>query len=370
MAEVTSKINRIDIDTSGRGSGAAAFNKTVFTATKVTGPTGNPPQYQTEIIRYSDAKGNDPVTIGTRNNKGKITFNDNASSTDKKGSSQIARVSTAQINSPEIQALASNASQKASLNGSAGQPNKAQGSGDNDATPTTVPVSDPPPKTRSSFGGSQAIVFPQGLTTVDRDIIKFKMMEYRPSGLSRSQSGGIGEMGKGRETNGKIIGTVILPIPGGINSTDAVNWGSGNMNPIEAFAANVALDAFNEDLGAAAGTVKRGAQKVLENSDEVKKGLKSAIAGAASGIGAQALQRAEGMVVNPNMELLFNGPQLRSFGFTFKLSPRSAREASIVASILRFFKQGMAPIRTPSNFFLKAPHTFQLQYIHLSLIHI
>ena len=129
MAEVTSKINQISIDTSGRGSGASAFNKTVFTATKVTGPTGNPPKYQTEILKYSDAKGNNPVTIGTRDDNGKITFNDNASSTDKKGSSQIAQASTTQMNSPEVQALASNASQKASLNGSAGQQNKAQGSG-------------------------------------------------------------------------------------------------------------------------------------------------------------------------------------------------------------------------------------------------
>ena len=72
MAEVTSDINKINIDTSGRGSGAAAFNKTIFTATKVTGPTGTPPKYKTEIVKYSDAKGTDPVTIGTRDDNGKI----------------------------------------------------------------------------------------------------------------------------------------------------------------------------------------------------------------------------------------------------------------------------------------------------------
>ena len=64
------------------------------------------------------------------------------------------------------------------------------------------------------------------------------------------------------------------------------------------------------------------------------------------------------------MELLFNGPQLRPFNFTFKLSPRSKKEAESVRSIIRFFKQGMSPIRTQSNLFLKAPHTFQIQYRH------
>lgn len=69
------------------------------------------------------------------------------------------------------------------------------------------------------------------------------------------------------------------------------------------------------------------------------------------------------MVLNPNMELLFNGPQLRTFGFTFKLSPRSSREAQEVVKIIKFFKQGMSPIRSQSNFFLKAPHTFTLKYM-------
>ena len=107
----------------------------------------------------------------------------------------------------------------------------------------------------------------------------------------------------------------------------------------------------------------KGIQKTLANSDEVKKGLASLIAGSATQIGKQALQRGEGMVLNPNMELLFNGPQLRSFGFTFKLSPRSASEARTVVKIIKFFKQGMSPIRSESNFFLKAPHTFMLKYL-------
>ena len=70
--------------------------------------------------------------------KGKITFNDKASSTDQKGSSQIAKASTTQMNSAEVQAIASNASQKASLNGSAGQSNKATGDGNDSATAGTT----------------------------------------------------------------------------------------------------------------------------------------------------------------------------------------------------------------------------------------
>ena len=64
------------------------------------------------------------------------------------------------------------------------------------------------------------------------------------------------------------------------------------------------------------------------------------------------------------MELLFKGPTLRPFQFTFTLAPRDKDEAKSVISIIRFFKQGMAPIRSKSNLFLKSPHTFQLRYLH------
>ena len=41
----------------------------------------------------------------------------------------------------------------------------------------------------------------------------------------------------------------------------------------------------------------------------------------------------------------------------------SKKEAETIVKIIRFFKQGMAPIRTESNLFLLAPHTFQIHYL-------
>ena len=66
--------------------------------------------------------------------------------------------------------------------------------------------------------------------------------------------------------------------------------------------------------------------------------------------------------MNPNMELLFNGPQLRSFGFTFKLSPRTKEEAKNIQKIIFCFKQAMAPVATDGNLFLKSPNTWRIRY--------
>ena len=75
------------------------------------------------------------------------------------------------------------------------------------------------------------------------------------------------------------------------------------------------------------------------------------------------LSRTEGMVMNPNMELLFRGPSLRPFGFTFRLSPRDREESGTVLKIIRMFKQSMAPQTTPSSLFLKASNTYRLEFL-------
>ena len=95
--------------------------------------------------------------------------------------------------------------------------------------------------------------------------------------------------------------------------------------------------------------------------DDNQDALAAVIAGMTAGAG-NMLTRTTGAIINPNMELLFGGPQLRTFSFQFQLSPRSKKEAMQAIKIIRFFKQGMAPIRTKSMLFMKSPHTFKLSY--------
>ena len=100
-------------------TGTGRSKTTVYTATKVTGPTGNPPQYKSEIIQYDDAKGFNQTTIGSRDPKtGKITWNDNASNKIKLNTSKFEKASTGQINSVK-DGITSNAAEKAALNKSA-----------------------------------------------------------------------------------------------------------------------------------------------------------------------------------------------------------------------------------------------------------
>ena len=218
--------------------------------------------------------------------------------------------------------------------------------------------------TRKSYpgaNGSAPLVFPEGLSSSEQDVIKFNMLEYVPKGVTNSAGtfGGQDRAGMNR----KIIGSIVLPIPAGIADQNNVDWGPNSMGVAQMAAMGIAKDLLSDKEGQD-GAINNTIDALSTNNKEVKEALKSALAGAATGGNPNALlSRTTGNVLNPNMELLFNAPALRPFNFTFQLSPRNSREASNIVKVIRFFKQGMAPVRSESNLFLKSPNTFQLQYL-------
>ena len=207
-------------------------------------------------------------------------------------------------------------------------------------------------------GDTSVIIFPTGVDNNGQDLIEFASLQYSPKTV-----GSTGTVGTSMD-NKKVTGRVILPIPGGINDNNSVDWGSANMNAAEMGAAAIALggiegggEGFQKAVGQTADAIKAGGA-------DLKKALGKTIAGQVTGTGQQLMQRTSGQVMNPNMELLFNGPQLRSFGFTFKLAPRTSQEANNIVKIIRLFKEKMAPVKSDGNLFLKAPNTWRLRYMN------
>ena len=209
--------------------------------------------------------------------------------------------------------------------------------------------------TRNKFGNH---VFP---TSIDpgQDVLKFNMMKYVPKKFDQKT---FGFEDRAKETRGRSIGSVILPIPAGIGDANAVSWGGNSMSAVQAALAQAALSAITKDPGAGVDSLINSAQKVAGNSGEVGTALANTLAGMASG-NQNLITRTTGAILNPNLDLLFQAPTLRPFNFNFSLSPRDPKEAEVVMKIIRFFKQGMSPIRSKSNLFLKSPHTFKLQYL-------
>ena len=351
--------------------GEGKDKKTIFTGTKIT-PTkdkdGNK-TYKFEIVQYDDAKGGGGRVIGERdaNNGNKINWNDDANE-DITGNPEtqksIKNASKVQANSIENQLVTNSAE--------SGAFNKAQGvsfgeEGADQAMPTNVYESQD--TLLNSGAGKAAVgtredgfgsyVFPKSLRqgTDGQDFLKFDMLKYEPRDFDQ----GSFSFKKRSDTNKRTIGTVILPIPGGIQDGQNVGYGDSRMTPLDMAKANIAMSAVSEGLGAGVAAAGDAANTLAAGMGDNKKALAAVIAGMAAGAG-DLLTRTTGAIANPNMELLFNGPSLRTFSFQFLLAPRDQKEAKELIKIIRFFKQGMSPIRTKSRLFLKSPHTFQLSY--------
>ena len=100
---------------------------------------------------------------------------------------------------------------------------------------------------------------------------------------------------------------------------------------------------------------------VGEGSGDVKQAVAGALAKAATG--GSILTRATGKIINPNMELLFKGPSMRTFQLAWKMSPRDYEEAEMVKKIIRMFKQSQAVKRSKSLLFLESPNTYALRFL-------
>jgi hypothetical protein len=210
--------------------------------------------------------------------------------------------------------------------------------------------------TRNEF--PKNLVYPTNLAQKQQDVIKFNMVKYRPKTFSQTSLG----FSK-RLTATDIIGTVVLPIPNGISDANAVTWGGADMDAAKAAAVRVATAGMTGGITVAADEINNLIKNAAGATPELQAAAVGAFGEAATGIQG-ILARTAGLVINPNLELLFSAPTLRPFNFTFKLASRSPAESEMIRSIIRFFKQGMSPIRSQSNLFLKAPHTFQIEYLH------
>ena len=205
------------------------------------------------------------------------------------------------------------------------------------------------------------------------DFIKFEILNYEKSGLTNQNTianGSVSLPGMEYRDPGKPLATIYLPIQSGIVEGMSVDWGGGELNPITAAFASAAystIDGAKEGLGGLFGGVTTGANTIKDLFDNASPELRQFAVNyfvqqsvKTNGL----LSRTLGGAINNNLELLFNGPMLRSFTFNFKLTPREQNEAIIIKKMIRYFKKSMAPALSTAQLFLLAPNVFKISYVY------
>ena len=225
-------------------------------------------------------------------------------------------------------------------------------------------------------------IFRYPLKNIDAsdDYLQIESYDYVPPGLNLSATSFAQNSSDDVGYGNKIIrGTVILPIPEGIQDSNIASWGSGDMGPLQTIAMGAAIDVVSGKnitksiTGAVKNLFKKatGASQTATGQDALQTFFASEATKALLGGSDfnQNLSRATGAVFNSNTELLFSGVSLRSgFSFSFDLVPRSKKESDEIKDIIRFFKSESAAQKgaaggDAAGLFLKSPSVFRLRYM-------
>ena len=202
--------------------------------------------------------------------------------------------------------------------------------------------------------------YPAELNTTDVDYVIFTPHEY----VANSQGG-----------NGPATGApVVLYMP---TSTPALS----NDNEFGSVRFDGALGSTIRNLST---TAARTVDALGGGGANVEEQIKKATAGvgeglsnvpkAASQLGVQAIAEmsnadanqlmalTNGTIYNPNIELLYKGPKVRGFNFSYTFVPKSASEAATVNKIIKHFKIHHSPEEKGAMF--KVPDVFSVVYMH------
>lgn len=182
------------------------------------------------------------------------------------------------------------------------------------------------------------------------------------------------------KNNTKTKYNIELPMPQEVNDSNQVTWGDDKMNAIQLAGLAIAKDIMEEGP---ANAIQKSQQairammsgvKLPDIGTETTNAVRAALAGAAVGalggnVSADSvIARSTGQILNSNLELLFQGVNLRTFPYSITFSPRSTDEALVVKAIIRSLKQSMSPKAGNYNgsaqgIFLQSPDLFQLEYL-------
>ena len=228
-----------------------------------------------------------------------------------------------------------------------------------------VPLSFTTNRRRKTY---ENLFYPEDIASSKQDRIKFGMRFISGRRDIKFDLDASNPLFIGNRNTERIEGSVTLPIPGGISDQNRVNFDDDSLDMFRAASAGAVLNpggaasAVGNLLSNFINAKPEELQEALtsDNAKNIISALRLGLAGQVSG--SNLFSRLGGGILNPNLELLFKAPALRSFQFDFTMSARSQTEASQIKKIIRFFKQGMSVKKTSNNIFVISPNIFTINY--------
>ena len=196
----------------------------------------------------------------------------------------------------------------------------------------------------------------------DADYVSFKPMKYS----SRGSSGGGG--------GGYIILYMPerLPVVTNANNWKEFSFGAGPMGGLVESGFDELVNFTNTDFTQpmTKDAKEQGINRIKNKIDEQlanagplgRQFLLEGAASAMSGTANQVLSVKQGQIYNPNIELAYTGPGLRTFSFQFKMVPKSQQDTQAINNIILQFKKESAPKAVQGGMY-EIPKVWQVTYM-------
>jgi len=199
--------------------------------------------------------------------------------------------------------------------------------------------------------------------TADTDYVSFQFYNYKPPfgrGEGEEMSpdidndtslGGASALYKSYTQNSKFgsgdkakgYKNIILFMPEDIGSEMAGQWGAAGWGLA---AQRLMESAGTKDLTKLGDSISKTAESIpgavkIETYKKIMEGI-NGITGGNADLN-QVMGGISGTIINPNVEMMYQQPDLRTFTLNFKLVPRSADEAYEIKQICTTFRKAMLP---------------------------
>lgn len=201
--------------------------------------------------------------------------------------------------------------------------------------------------------------YPAELNTSDVDYVIFTPHKYQTNSTGAA----------GAATGSPVILYMPTSTPTVSNTN---NWGAKSFEgPLGAITRDLAGESAGiindigslDDVGSGIDSIKN---KLGDRMSDVPGAAKQlgvkAVAGVAQMEPNQLLALSRGEIYNPNVELLYRGPEVRGFNFSYTFVPKSAGEAAMVNSIIKHFKVHHSPEAKDGMYVV--PDVFTVKYMY------
>lgn len=215
------------------------------------------------------------------------------------------------------------------------------------------------------------------------DYVTFSFFDYKPTfkAAGESQNGNTPyESYNASILNleaAKGLKSIVLYMPEDIQTETSGRWSGAGFGPMITGLAQTAANLGNGEFPNASNFLGT----IPDALDRTK--YKLMLEGINKAMGAsltenQLLTGSTGAILNPNVEMMYEAPDLRNFSLRFKMSPRDGGEAQKIKQICNTFRKASLPsigdgegeiAGTSPGFFLKVPKICQVSFMQGSSPH-